>query len=139
MPDVAINQERFSSADVEVFMFGRVVPGVKAIDYKEAQDVNGVKAVGNRKDVGFTRGNYRVEGTITLYQEEILGLQVAAGGSILNLRGDVTVTMIRGGVTTKETLVGVVFKENSRQVDGASTDALSSAIPFYANELKVFK
>lgn len=137
--DVVINQERFSANDVDVFMYGRVVPGVTELSYKEKQDVTPVKIVGNRKDAGFVRGNYGVEGSITLLHEEVLGLQRAAGGSILGLRGDITITMVRDGVTVKETLVGVIFKENGRDIKGGTTDALQTQIPFYAADLKVFK
>lgn len=137
--DVAINSERFSANDVEIFWFGRVIPGVIELMYKEKQDVTPVKVVGNRKDAGYVRGNVGIEASITLLQEEVFGLQKAAGGSILNIKGDLTVTMVRNGITVKETLKNAVPKENPREIKGGTTDALQAQIPLYVSDIKVYK
>ncbi|MBI1228216.1 MAG: hypothetical protein GC192_23485 [Bacteroidetes bacterium] len=135
--DVVINQERFSPADVNVTFFGRIVPGVSQIDYKEAQDVEEVMVVGNRNAAGWTSGNFKYSGEIVLLEEEYLGLKLAAGGSILKLKPfPITITKVKDGLVLKETLVNVKFTESGTSVQGGSVSALQRRLPIKFFDLK---
>ena len=136
--DVAINRQLIAANDVRIWMFGRLVNLIE-INYKEGQDVTPTKVLGNRKDVGYTRGNYKAEGNVVMMQEDIFALQAAGGGSILNLKGDIVVTYMINGIAIKETLVGVVFKERGTDAKAGTGDSLRYNIPFYAVDLKVAK
>lgn len=139
MTDIVINGVRYSAADVQVSFLGRVSTGVTEISWNEAQDVNPVRVVGNRKSVGHVRGNYNVEGSITLLMEEMLGLQVSGGGSVLGLKPfSLTIGMFKDGVFVKETITSVVFTGADKQVSGGNADALTVTLPFWASEVKVF-
>ncbi|MCO5253361.1 MAG: hypothetical protein M9892_03230 [Bacteroidetes bacterium] len=140
MRDVVINGVRYSAADVQVAFLGRVCPGVVELSYKESQDVNPVRVVGNRKSVGHVRGNYNVEGSITLLMEEVLGLQVSGKGSVLDLKPfTITVGLFKDGIFVKEAISNVVFKENDKQVSGGNAEGLRATLPFFASEIKPFK
>jgi len=135
--DITINDERFSPADVQVTFLGRTVMGIAQIDYKESQEVEDVRVTGNRKPAGYTRGGFSYEGELTLLHEEALALKVAAGGSILNLKPfPITITKIKNGLIIKETLVGVIFKENARSIQGGAIGALQDRLPFKFFDLK---
>jgi hypothetical protein len=138
--DTVINGERFSGSNVETSFLGRVVIGVTAINYKESQDVNEVKVLGNRKSVGYIRANYKVAGDITLLLDEVIGLQVAGKGSILNLAPfSITVSYIKAGLVIKETIKNVIFLESPKEANSGSADALSVKLSFWASEIEVFK
>jgi hypothetical protein len=140
MTDIVINGVRYSSADVQVSLLGRVSTGITELSYSESQDVNPVRVVGNRKSVGHVRGNYNVEGSITMLMEEMLGLQVSGGGSVLGLKPfSITIGMFKNGVFVKETLTSVVFSGADKQVSGGNAEALTVTLPFWASEAKVFK
>jgi hypothetical protein len=140
MTDIVINGVRYSSADAQVSFLGRVSTGVTELTYNESQDVNPVRVVGNRKSVGHVRGNYNVEGSITLLMEEMLGLQVSGGGSVLGLKPfSITVGYFKDGIFVKETLTNVVFTGADKQVSGGNAEALTVTLPFWASEAKVFK
>lgn len=140
MADIVINGERFSGNNVEIAFLGRVVTGVTEIDYKESQDVSPVKVLGNRKPVGHITGNYGAEGSITLLHDEVMGLQVAGKGSVLNLPPfSITVSYIKNGLVLKETVKSVKFKESPKEAKAGSTDALVSKLTFWASEIETFK
>lgn len=137
--DVFVNEERFSSNDVEVAMFGRVLGGVRRLSYDGTQEVTGVKVVGNRKDSGFIKSNFNHEGSITLLVEEVLGLQVAGGGDLRKLpAADITVVMIKNGLVIKDTLKAVIFKANPRVFENGSSNPIDVEIPIYIGDIKYF-
>lgn len=140
MPDIVINGERFSGNDCEVSFLGRVNVEATELNYTETQDVAGVKVLGNRKSVGHIRSNYEVKGDITLLESEVLGLQKANAGTILNLTAfPITVTKIKQGLVVKETIKSVVFTEIGKAMKAGSSDALVCKCNFWASEVEVFK
>lgn len=139
--DVFVNEERFSSNDVEVAMFGRVLGGLRRLSYDATQEVTPVKVVGNRKDSGFIRSNFNHEGSITLLVEEVLGLQAtpAARGDLRNLPpAEVTVVMVKNGIVIKDTLKAVIFKANPRVFENGSSNPVDVEIPLYIGDIKYF-
>lgn len=135
--EVVINKERFSPADVRITFLGRLSLGVVELNYKEEQDVEIVPVVGSRKAAGFTSGNQKYSGDITLLREEVLGMQVAAGGSVLDLKPfPITISTFKNGLLVKETLKFVKIQSVEHGVSGGSVDALKDKLQFKAMDLK---
>jgi len=139
--DIFINEERFSANDVDIAMAGRVMTGVRRLNYNSTQEVTGVKVVGNRKDAGFVKGNHNSNGSITLLVEEVLGLQAtpAARGDLRRLPPqNVTVVMSKNGLIVKDTLKAVIFLENPRTFENGSTNPVDVEIPLYVGDVEYF-
>lgn len=140
MADIVINGEKFSGNDSEISFLGRVNVQATELNYTESQDVAGVKVLGNRKSVGHIRSNYDVKGDITLLYAEVMGLQKANRGTILNLAAfPMTVTTIKEGIVVKETIKSVVFTEVGKAFKSGSSDALMCKCNFWASEVETFK
>ena len=135
--DVVINGERFSSADVQVTMLGRVLTGLKSINWKGSQNVDPVYVVGNTESVGHTKGQRKYDGSVVFLTEEYEGLKLAAGGKVFNLAPfPIVIVKEKNGVVIKETLTGVVFTEFSNGAEGSNTNALETPLSFWCSDIK---
>ena len=85
------NSKEYEWADLSVVIAGRNVSGIRSVRYKASQEKELLYAKGN-KPHGIQRGNISYEGSVGLLQSEVLALQEAAGGNLLDARMDIIVT-----------------------------------------------
>lgn len=121
MADVYVNQERFSSKDVDVAFLGRT-PQVTEINFEDSNSTEELHVLGNRESVGFTRGDVENTGDITMPKEEWLALQRSApNGDVKRIPNfDIVVALSRNGLIYETvTLRGCIIKNNPFSAGGA--------------------
>jgi len=107
------NTREYEWSDVTVVLAGRDVTGLRGIAYSEAQEKEALYAKGN-KPHGIQRGNKSYTGSIRILQSELLALQDAAGGSILDITVDIVVAYgnpAMGDVVHTDLIRGAEFTE----------------------------
>jgi hypothetical protein len=72
-----MNTKEYSWADINVVMLGRIVTGIRAVEYKTKHQKELLYASG-RKARSVQWGKKEYEGTITLLQSELIALDNAA-------------------------------------------------------------
>lgn len=129
--DVVINNERFSAKDVKISFLGITSRGVTELNHKESETVTNVKVVGSKKSAGYVTGDEEYEGDMTLLSEETIAMEIAAGGSVRNLKPfPITKTIWKNGLLIKLTLVGVKITGVEKGVSGGNAEALKDKITF---------
>jgi len=83
---MAFDSREYEWADMTLVLGSRDVTGIRAIKYSEKIEREAYYAKG-RYPHGIQSGNVSYEGEITVLQSELEALIVAAGGSILRLKG----------------------------------------------------
>lgn len=112
------NSREYEFADLTVFMGNRDVTGLRGIKYTIKQEKELLYGKGN-KPLSIQKGNKSGEGEITLTQSELLALETAAGGSILDLETKVVVNYgnpSKGDVVATDELIGVQFTEEAKEL-----------------------
>ena len=112
------NSKEYEWADLSVVIAGRNVSGIRSVRYKVSQEKELLYAKGN-KPHGLQRGNISYEGSVGLLQSEVLALQEAAGGNLLDARMDIIVTYgnpSKGEPSRTDLLRGVEFTELSSEL-----------------------
>ena len=107
------NTREYEWSDVTVVLAGRDVTGLRGIAYSEAQEKEALYAKGN-KPHGIQRGNKSYTGSIRILQSELLALQEAAGGSILDVTVDIVVAYgnpAMGDIVHTDLIRGAEFTE----------------------------
>ncbi|NJM14013.1 MAG: hypothetical protein HC896_00270 [Bacteroidales bacterium] len=66
---MAFNSKQYSWSSVKVFMFGRLVTGIRGVSYTAKQEKEVVHGAGN-EPLSIQPGNKTYEGSITLLQSE---------------------------------------------------------------------
>lgn len=134
-----INGKYRNYASVRANVFGRTLVGMANISYSRADDINPVKAVGTTKPIGYTQGNETYEGSITLYTEEVDGIQRALppGKSLPDIPPfPISIAYVDdAGVQVAHKLIGVKFKGNGRNAEQGSSDALTVELPLYIHDI----
>lgn len=111
---MGFDSREYEWADITLILQGRDVTGIRGVKYTEKIEREPLYAKG-RMPQGIQSGNISFEGEFTFLQSEFHALQVAAGGSILRLKG----------------LQANVSYGNPSNLDIVKTDALES---IYFNE-----
>lgn len=113
-----IRTREYEWADVTVVMGGKVVVGLRGIEYGAKQEKELLHASGNAPHT-IQRGNVSYEGKITLTQSEYEALRLSAQAqgkkSILDISFDVVVMYgnpTAGDVITTDKLIGCEFTED---------------------------
>ena len=107
------NSKEYEWADINAVIAGRIVTGIRGIQYSAAQEKEALYAKGY-KPHGIQRGNKSYSGTITLLQSELEALETAAGGDALDASFNVIVSYgnpLNGDVIKTDLLVGVEITE----------------------------
>lgn len=115
---MAFNSRQYEFADVTVYMGNRDVTGLRAIKYASKQEKELLHGKGN-KPMSIQKGNKTYEGEIGLLQSELEALEVAGGGSILDLELTIVVNYgnpSKGDMIKTDVLTGVQFTEESREL-----------------------
>ena len=112
------NSRQYEWADITVFAGGRDITGIRSIKYSTKQEKDLLHGKGNNP-LSIQKGNKTNEGEIGLLQSELEALEVAAGGSILDLELNVVVTYgnpSKGDAVKTDQLIGVQFTEDPREL-----------------------
>ena len=112
MPNV-INTREYEWSDVNVVAAGRLVTGIRGVQYKSAQEKEALYGKGN-KPHAIQHGNKSYDGSITLLQSELEAIELAANGDILDISFNIVASYgnpAAGDVMSTDLLVGVEFTE----------------------------
>lgn len=112
----SFNSREYEWSDVTVVLGGRVITGIRGVDYKEALDKDFLYGKGNEPR-GIQHGNYAYTGNVSLLQSELDALQTAckaAGTRILEMRLNLVVVYgnpSKGDIIHTDILENVEFSE----------------------------
>lgn len=112
------DSRQYEWADITVYAGNRDITGIRAVKYVTKQEKELLHAKGN-KPMSIQKGNITNEGELGLLQSELEALEVAGGGSILNLQLDVVVSYgnpSKGDMIKTDVLIGVQFTEDPREM-----------------------
>lgn len=112
------NSRQYEFADLTLFLGNRDVTGFRSIKYTEKQEKEPLYGKGN-KPLSIQKGNKSYEGSIGVLQSELEALEVAGGGSILDLELTAVVSYgnpTKGDMVKTDELIGVQFTEASREL-----------------------
>lgn len=112
------NSRQYEFADLTLFLGNRDVTGFRSIKYTEKQEKEPLHGKGN-KPLSIQKGNKIYEGSIGLLQSELEALEVAGGGSILDLELTAVVNYgnpTKGDMIKTDQLIGVQFTEATREL-----------------------
>ena len=127
------NSREYEWSDVSVVLANRDVTGLRGVSYTATQEKEALYAKGN-KPHGIQRGNIAYSGSIRLLQSELNALQVASGGSILNITTDIVVSYgnpTLGDVIHTDLIRGVEFTEEPRAIN-QNDKFMEIELPFIA-------
>ena len=122
MADIkAFNSEEYGFVDLQVFMLGRPVLGLRGIKYKESQEKKNTHGAG-RKPIARIRGPINYEGSIKILLSELRALlqSQGAGSSIVGIKPfDIVASYSPkvGDVITTDRLAYCEFTEVEVSVD----------------------
>lgn len=112
------NSRQYEFADLTLFLGNRDVTGFRSVKYTEKQEKEPLYGKGN-KPHSIQKGNKSYEGSIGVLQSELEALEVAGGGSILDLELTAIVNYgnpTKGDMVKTDELVGVQFTEATREL-----------------------
>lgn len=112
------NSRQYEWADITVFAGNRDITGIRSVKYSAKQEKEPLHAKGNRP-ISIQKGNKTYEGEMGLLQSELEALEVAAGGSILDLELTIVVNYgnpAKGDMIKTDELIGVQFTEDPREL-----------------------
>ena len=107
------NSREYEFADMTVFMGNRDVTGLRALKMGEKQEKEALYGKGN-KPHSIQKGNKSYEGSIGVTQSELLALEEAGGGSVLDLELRIVVNYgnpSKGDMIATDEYVGCQFTE----------------------------
>jgi hypothetical protein len=147
----AVNGDRFDASSIELQLNTKRYIGIKQVKYKQSLEPGEVRGLSSQV-LGYTRGLYKVEGSIQIYREEFqdlaIDLQTLAVGLLEanflavvtyseSIPGAATIPAGVVGATTKDTIVGMRFTATDHSIDGGSSDPLVVEMPFVARYLLI--
>ena len=112
------NSREYEFADLTVFMGNRDISGLRGLKYVYKQEKEALYGKGN-KPLSIQKGNKSGEGEITLTQSELLALEVAGGGSILDLEVNIVANYgnpSKGDMIATDELIGCQFTEEPKEL-----------------------
>lgn len=101
-----------------MFAGSRDITGLRSIKYTAKQEKEPVYGKGN-KPLSIQKGNKAYEGEIGLLQSELEALELASGGSILDLELTVVISYgnpTKGDMIKTDSLIGCQFTEDPREM-----------------------
>lgn len=131
------NSRQYEWADITVYAGNRDITGIRAVKYVTKQEKELLHAKGNRP-MSIQKGNITNEGELGLLQSELEALEVAGGGSILNMELTVVVNYgnpSKGDMIKTDVLIGVQFTEDPRDMKQGDK-FMDVTIPFIFLEKK---
>ena len=114
-----INGKEYGWEDITAYMGGRDVMGFRSIKYTTKKEKEALYGKGN-KALAIQSGNISNDGEIGLTQSEVEALEIASGGSLLDIQLDIVVSY---GDPEKGDLPTI---HSSRRIRAKPTRAISS-------------
>lgn len=134
----SINGELYSWSSVRVNLLGRNLVGLKGIEYKDSEEVKGVKGRG-KKDIGYVKGNYQASGKIMLEMSEVeaLNASLAPGESIYDIPAfDIPVCYKNdSNRLVTHLLKNCLFMEQARSGKSGEVKEFEVELPLYIGEI----
>lgn len=112
------NSREYEFADMTVFAGGRDITGLRGIKFNWKHEKEHLYGKGN-KPLSIQKGNKSGEGELTVTQSELLALEMAGGGSILDLELKIVVNYgnpTKGDMIATFELIGVQFTEDALEM-----------------------
>lgn len=135
-----IKGKAYSSKDLEIFLLGRVCRGVLEIDWDTKGDISDVYVIGSVEPIDGIEGNRAHEASITLLMDEFIGLEVSAGGNIMDLAPfDITIVFKKFALISHQTLKGCKAKGRGLSVKAGDNGALAWKIPLRVQAIPAIK
>lgn len=112
----SFNSREYDWSSVTTVLAGRIITGIRGVEYKESLEKDPLYAKGN-KPIGMQLGNYAYEGKLTLLQSELDALELAckaAKTKVLEVQLNVVVVYgnpEKGDLLKTDVLYGVSFTE----------------------------
>jgi hypothetical protein len=136
-----ISNKEYSWRNFNVFYLGRIITGIRGLEYKEDVEKEPIYGAGS-KPYAIQWGNYSIDGTLTLLQSELEALITFAKangfGSITEIEFDIVATYAADGKIVKDTIKNVsitsvpkAMKQNDKMME--------VALPFIATEIEYQK
>jgi hypothetical protein len=139
MSEIAINGELYTYANVRINLLGRNLVGIKGIEYKDSQEVKGVKGRG-KKDIGYVSGNYTAEAKLMLEMSEVeaLNRSLAPGDSIMDIEQfDIPVVFTnKNNLLVTHVLKGCKFMGQNRTGKAGEVKEFEVELPLYVAEIQ---
>ena len=136
--EISINGELYSWANIRVNLLGRNLVGIKAIDYKDSDEIKGVKGRGS-KDVGFVQGNYSTDCKLVLEMAEVEALNAAlpAGTRLQDIaQFDIPVVFRNADQRlVTHVLKGCKFMGQNRSGKSGEVKEMEVELPLYCAEI----
>ena len=130
------NSREYEFADLALLLGGVDITGFRGIQYTESMEKSAVYGKG-RYPRSIQRGNYTIEGEITLLQSELNKLiQASPRRSVLNIALDATIcyggNMEEGaGTIIADRIVGLQFTESPKELNQGD-QFMEVTLPFIA-------
>ena len=132
-----INTREYEWSDIRLILGGVEITGVRGIKYTPKQEKEALFAKGNKAH-SVQHGNFSVEGSMSITQSELLALDAAGNGSLLNIRSITAVVMYgdpsKGIPPVSETIKGISFTEAPRELKQGDK-FMESEVPFIALDI----
>lgn len=117
----SFNSREYDWSSLTVVLGGRIITGIRAVEYSEALDKDFLYGKGNEPR-GIQHGNYSYVGSVTLLQSELDALEKAcqaAGTRILEARLNFVVAygnILKGDLIHTDILEGAEFSEVKKEM-----------------------
>ena len=134
---MTFDSNQYSWVDIEIFMGGKKVAGVREIKYKESIETEAIYGSGNQP-LSIGAGNKSYEGEIKLLQSEAEALQASTGSSILDIDGlDIVVSYApkKGGILVTDVVQRARFTEIEKGM-AQGDKFMEVSLPFVALGIK---
>lgn len=129
-----INGRYYSHAEIEIKLFGDITMGVKSVKYSDNLEAGEVR--GNHPQaIGRTLGEYKCEGSITLFLPQWIELVTKLGNGFMVKPFDLVVSYAADGLPLVTDIVrGCRIKKNDRSSEG--TDAIEMPMDLHPMSIK---
>lgn len=115
------NSKEYEWSDVSVVLGGRIITGIRGVEYKASLEKEVIYGKGN-KPKGIQHGNFAYDGKITIFQSELEALDIAAkaaNSDILQLNFEIVVSYgnpMKGDLVHTDILQSCEITEISKSI-----------------------
>ena len=133
------NSKEYAWVDLQVFLLGRLVGGIRGVEYKKKVAKEALYGAGKRAR-GIQHGKREFEGTITLLQSEVIALDKSAKAAgyddIMDVEFDIVVSYVpKTGIITTDRIVQASITEIPKSLKEGDLH-MELALPFIAMDVE---
>jgi hypothetical protein len=130
MSVITVGGKAYASHEVEVHFLGRLNRGVLEVEWDSKEDSADVYTIGSKDPVDSIESNRAHTGSLTILHDELLGLEVAADGTVLDVKPfDITVVYKKAPLFHKQTLYSFKALGRGQAIKAGDNGALAWKIP----------